>query len=95
MKRPNYIPEKGSVAIKGAKIEWTLTRSRSESAFGIRGSRIFELTLIKNGVVTGIYERGWKKRILPEDEESNLCLAMLIDKYGRDMKRQKKEMGYS
>ena len=95
MKRLHYIPERGSVVIKGARMEWTLTRSRSESAFGIRGSRIFELTLTKNGAIVGVYERGWKKQILPEDEESSLCLSMLIDKYGRDVKRQRKEMGYA
>ena len=85
-----YPEEKGKITINGSKMEWALRRSKSESAFGIRGSRIFELTILKNGKKTLEYGRGYSLKPDQEDEETVLCLSMLIDKYGREKRKEKK-----
>ena len=84
-----YPEEKGKVSINGHKLEWVLRRSKSESAFGIRGSRIFELTIIKDQKTTLEYGRGYTIKPNQEDEETVLCLSMLIDKYGREKRKEK------
>ena len=93
MKSLNIAPETGAVEINGHKMTATLRRTKTESAFGIRGSRIFELEMKKDGDVTGKYERGWTKQIAKEDEETSLFLSYLIGKYGHSRPRRKKEMG--
>ena len=89
----NIIPENGSMTINGRKMTWMMKRSKAESAFGIRGSRIFELELTKDGDICGKYEKGWYTKIADEDEESNLCLSYLIDRFGKARKIKRKEMG--
>ena len=95
MKKQHYQSENGSIVINGAKMSWTMKRSKSASAFGYRGSRIFYLLLKKNGNVVGEYDRGWiiGKKPDQEDEESALCLSYLVDRYGKDIPKKKKEMG--
>ena len=93
MKRLNIHPENGELMVNGHKMTFTMKRSKGESAFGVRGSRIFELEIKKDGNVSGHYERGWIKRIPDEDEESALFLSFLVDKYGKAKKVKKKEMG--
>ena len=93
MKKPNFVPEKGSIEINGHKMEYVLRRSKSESAFGIRGSRIFELEMKKDGNITGKYAQGWTKQISDEDEETALFLSYLVDKFGKSRPKKKKEMG--
>ena len=91
MKALRYTPEKGEMEIQGAKMSWTMIRSKAESAFGIRGSRIFHLELYKNGTLVGEYDRGWGKKIQAEDEESALCLSYLISRYGKNKPIRRKE----
>ena len=95
MKKQHFQSETGSMDILGHKMEWTMKRSKTSSAFGIRGSRIFYLELKKDGKVIGLYERGWlpDKKISKEDEEGSLCLSFLVDRYGKDNPKKKKEMG--
>lgn len=88
-----YPEEKGAIVINGFNMEWTMRRSKGESAFGIRGSRIFELTIKKDGAVTGEYNRAWGRKIDNEDEESILCLNLLLDSYGKQIPKKRKEMG--
>jgi hypothetical protein len=84
-----YPEEKGKITINGCQMEWVLRRSKGESCFGIRSSRIFELELKKDGKVTLEYGRGYSKQPDKEDEESALCLNYLLDKYGRSKKKEK------
>ena len=93
MKKTRFQAENGKMEINGHLMEWQMMRSKSSSAFGIRGSRIFQLTLKKDGAVIGEYAYGWSKKISDEDEEGALCLSYLVDKYGKDIPRKKKEMG--
>ena len=88
-----YPDEYGKTTINGEKMEWRFKRSKGESFFGIRGSRIFELEITKNGKVTGVYKKGWTQQIQDEDEESALLLGFLVDKYGKDAPKKRKEMG--
>ena len=93
MKKMNIVPDNGSIEINGYKMEFVMRRSKTESAFGIRGSRIFELEMKKDGNVTGKYAQGWLKQVSEEDEETALLLSYLVDKYGRSRPKKKKEMG--
>lgn len=95
MKKQQFIPENGSMTINSAKMAWKMMRTQNRSVFGIRGSRIFYLLLTKDGVPAGEYDKGWiiGKTIDKEDEESTLCLDYLIDRYGNEAPRKKKEMG--
>ena len=97
MKKQHYQPESGSMVIMGKKMEWTMKRSKTASAFGVYGSRIFYLELKKDGKVVGLYDRGWSigKKIDKEDEEGTLCLRYLVDKYGYGNPKKKREMGYA
>ena len=97
MKKQHYQPESGSMTILGKKMEWTMKRSKTASAFGVGGSRIFYLEMKKDGKVVGLYDRGWSvgKKIDKEDEEGMLCLRYLADKYGKDQPKKKKEMGHN
>ena len=96
MKKQYYQPENGSIVINGRKMEWVMKRSKVESAFGIRRSRIFYLELKKDGQVVGLFDKGWRidKRIDKDDEEASLCLSYLVDKFGKDIPKKKKEMGF-
>ena len=96
MKKQHYQSETGSMTINGHKMDWTMQRSKTASAFGVRGSRIFYLEMKKDGNVCGVYNRGWLigKKIDKEDEEAYLCLSLLVDKYGKDNPRKKKERGF-
>lgn len=97
MKKQHFQPENGSIVINGHKMEWTMKRSKTESAFGVRSSRIFYLILKKDGKVIGEYNRGWTigKKVDNEDEEGMLCISYLVDKFGKDSPKKKKEMGYT
>ena len=86
-----YPEEKGKIEINGHKMEWTLRRSKGASAFGIRGSRIFELTVLKDEKKTLEYGRGYSLRPDQEDEETALCLSFLIDKYGKERIKNKND----
>ena len=66
-----YPDEYGKTTINGHKMEWRFKRSKSESIFGIRGSRIFELEIKRDGIVTAEYGRGWAKLMSKDDEESS------------------------
>lgn len=94
MKKTHYANETGEMTIHGARMAWTMKRSKTESAFGIRGSRIFYLELKKNGMVIGSYDRGWTKQISKEDEEGSLCLSFLVDKFGKQAIKRRKEIGF-
>ena len=85
-----YPEEKGKITINGVKMDWVFKRSKSESAFGIRGSRIFELTIMKDGKKTLEYGRGYLLKPDKEDEETALCLSYLVDKFGIQKKKEKK-----
>lgn len=97
MRKQHYANESGEIVINKQKMSWTMKRSKTASAFGIRGSRIFYLELKKNDKVIGLYDRGWdiSKRLDKDDEEGNLCLSYLVDKFGKDTPKKKKEMGYA
>lgn len=88
-----YPKERGEMTINGHKMAWVMTRSRNESAFGVRGSRIFALELTKDDAASGTYEKGWVKGIDKDDEETALCLSYLVDRFGRETPKKKKEMG--
>ena len=89
MKSQRYPMETGEIVINGQRMSWNMRRSKSESAFGIRGSRIFELELKKNGRVIGAYDMGWGFQISKEEEEGALCLSYIIDRYGRTKNKEK------
>ena len=93
MKKMIAYPENGEIVINGHKMTFRMRRTKSESAFGVRGSRIFELEIKKDGEVCGVYARGWTKQIPKEDEECALFLSYLVDRYGKAKKIKKKEMG--
>jgi len=88
-----YPEENGKIKINGCEMEWRMKRSKGESIFGIRGSRIFELVLKKDGVVTLEYGRAYLKRPAKEDEETALCLGHLLEKFGKEKKKEKKNGG--
>lgn len=87
----NYPEEKGSVVINGHQMSWILRRSKGESAFGIRGSRIFELTLMKDGKEVAKYNKGWDASNPPlfHDNETKLCIDHLVQTFGREKKKVK------
>ena len=85
-----YSEEKGKLPINGKQMEWIFRRSKGESAFGIRGSRIYELTIKKDGKKTLEYERGYSLKPDTEDEETALCLSYLVDKFGRVKRKGEK-----
>lgn len=91
MKKTHYPDEKGSIVINGQKFNWIMKRSKGESAFGIQGSRIFELKLFREDILIGSYAHGWEKRINPEDEDGILCLQHLMTTYGREKRKERKE----
>ena len=93
MKKQHFQPERGSLVINKQKMEWKMQRTKTASAFGVRGSRIFDLEILRNGKVTGRYQKGWTQQIADEDEESALLLSFLVDKFGKDAPRKRKEMG--
>ena len=88
-----YPDEYGKTTVNGVKMEWKFKRSKSESFFGIRGSRIFELEIKRDGKVSAQYEKGWIKQIAKDDEESSLCLEHILNTYGKEKANKRKEMG--
>lgn len=89
-----YPQENGKTTINGHKMEWTFRRSKGESVFGIQGSRIFELEIKRDGAVSAEYAHGWSKRISKDDEESALCLEHLLNTYGKEKRKEKKDDDY-
>lgn len=93
--RERYSEEKGHLMVKGtdslsaSKMEWIIKRSKGESAFGVKGSRIFEMKILRDGKVTAEYERGWIKKPLTDDEKTALCMSYLLQTYGKEKKREK------
>jgi hypothetical protein len=87
--KTKYPEEKGKLQINGHQMEWILRRSKGESAFGIRASRIFELQIKRDGKVTLEYGRGLGIRPDKDDEETPLCLNHVINTYGRNKKKEK------
>lgn len=96
MKKQHFQNETGKITINEHVMSWTMNRSKASSVFGIRGSRIFCLELKKDGKTIGRYNRGWEIACQPDkdDEEANLCISYLVDKYGKDISRKKKERGF-
>ena len=82
-----YPEEKGKLDVNGHKMSWIFRRSKGESAFGIRGSRIFELKIFKDDKMTLEYERGYSLKPDKEDEETPLLLSYLIDKFGKERRK--------
>lgn len=95
MKRQHFQTETGKITINNHVMSWTMNRSKAPSAFGIRGSRIFCLELKKDGKTIGKYNHGWDISCMPDkdDEEANLCISYLVDKFGKDVSKKKKEIG--
>lgn len=93
MKSRPMPPESGKVTINGHVMSWILRRSKTESFFGIRASRVWYLEIKKDGNVVGVYDRGWTTQIPKEDDESAICLSYILDKYGKAKVKKKKEMG--
>ena len=88
--KTTYPEENGKITINGHKMEYAFRRSKAESAFGIRGSRIFELTVMKDGKKTLEYGRGYSLKPEKEDEETALCLSHLVGTFGKMKKKEKK-----
>lgn len=86
-----YQEEQGKAAINGHKFEWKMKRTKGESAFGIKGSRIFGLEIKKDGFITGAYDRGWSVRIRDDDADTKLCLDHILNTYGKEKKKVKKD----
>ena len=84
-----YNEEQGQTAFNGHKFEWKMKRTKGESVFGIKGSRIFGLQLKKDGAVVGLYDRGWLVRIKDDDADTKLCLEHLLNTYGKEKKKKK------
>ena len=85
------ISEKGKMTINGKEMRWEMIRSKSPSAFGIHGSRIFELNLYRDGTIVADYNKRWLTPVSSEDEEANLCLSYLIERYGGEKKKKEKK----
>lgn len=96
MKKTHFPNEGGLIVINGHNMTWVMKRCKTASVFGVRGSRIFYLELRKDGRLIGKYDRGWDISQKPDkdDEEANLCISYLIDKYGKDAPKKKKERGF-
>ena len=96
MKKQHYQTENGSLPINGHTMSWSIMRSRTPSAFGIRGSRIFYLELKKDGKTCAVFNRGWDIHSKPDkdDEEAALCISYLVDKFGQAAIKVKKERGF-
>ena len=90
-----YPEENGSMTLIDVdgthRIEWTIRRSRGESIFGIKGSRIFELKIKKDGKETAVYERGWIQRPHKDDEATELCVNHILQSYGKEKKKKRKD----
>lgn len=84
-----YKEEQGKTTFNGHKFEWKMKRTKGESVFGIKGSRIFGLELEKDGAVVGLYDRGWLVRIKDDDDDTKLCLEHLLNTYGKEKKKKK------
>lgn len=84
-----YKEEQGKTTFNGHKFEWKMKRTKGESAFGIKGSRIFGLEIKKDGFITGVYDRGWTVRIRNDDDDTKLCLEHLLNTYGKEKKKKK------
>ena len=97
MKKQHFTNENGEITINGHKMSWTMKRCRTASAFGIRGSRIFFLEMKKDGRVIGKFDHGWDISNKPDkdDEEAALLISYLVDKYGKDIPKKKKEAGFN
>ena len=91
MNLSRYPQETGTMTINGSKLDWSLRRCKGESAFGIHGSRIFELELKKDGEIVGQYDLGWKKKVPKEDDESSVCLTYLLERFGKEKPKKKKD----
>lgn len=89
--RQVYPEEQGKIEINGHKMEWKMRRSKGESCFGIRGSRIFDLNVWKDSEKTLEYEHGYSMKPEEDDEETKVCLNYLLDKFGKEKKKEKKD----
>lgn len=85
-----YAEENGKLTINGHNMEWSMHRSKGESAFGIRSSRIFDLKIKRDGILTLEYNYGFLKKPDNEDEETALCLSHLIRVYGKEKKKKER-----
>ena len=96
MKKQHFPNEGGTITINGHNMSWVMKRCRTASAFGIHGSRIFYLEILKDGKLAARFNRGWdiSNPLNKEDEEAVLCLKYLLDKFGKDSPKKTKERGY-
>ena len=85
-----YPEEKGNLEVHGCKMRWIFRRSKGESAFGIKGSRIYELKIYKDDKLTLEYERGYSIRPKDEDFETNVTLKHLLETFGKEKRKEKK-----
>lgn len=90
---PRYFtPEKGKFELEGHEIRYEMIRSNEPSAFGIQGSRIFELNLFKDGTMIADYCKKWIKVPYGEDDIGHMALQYMVEKYGQAKpKKMKKE----
>ena len=84
------VPEKGSLTINGHEMSYEMMRSKTPSIFGIHGSRIYELNLYRDGTLTADYNRKWLRVPYVEDEESQLAINELINRFGKESVKKKK-----
>ena len=84
-----YPEERGKTDINGHHMRWVFRRSKGESAFGIKASRIFDLKIYKDDKLTLDYGRGYSLKPDESDEETNVCLKHLLNTYGKAKRREK------
>ena len=86
-----YYDERTKDVVNGHKMEAVFKRSKGESVFGVKGSRIFELEIKKDGQIVGSYDKGWTIRVNPEDEETKLFLTHILATFGKEKEKKRKE----
>ena len=87
----NFTPEKGSFEINGHRIDYELVRAKENSPVGIRGSRIVEMNLYRDGTLTVDYNRKWLRTPFVDDEVSELAIEKLVQKYGAESNRKERK----
>ena len=69
----------GAILIKGKVYKYQVKHYVEGSQFGIENGKISKLFVTREGEIVLTYERGWD--VKPVDEDSELCLAVLMKKY--------------
>jgi len=89
MKRSS--PEKGTMIINGHTMAFEIIRSEKPSAFGVYQSRIYEMNIFRDGTLTADFNKKWIKVPNADDEETPLAIGHLIDAYGKEKIKIRKE----